>query len=152
MINLFFIHFIVYKQQYMRYFSIFSSFTSWIPAFFSVFQIPVIFLTISILSIIMNIYFGFYSMNLGRAYKWSRSFITILFHIIMIVNGIIATISFVMYMHYFSIELYSLFFSIIIALSIFSLFIYLLLKKELKYPYEAIYQYRNRNHKKRKEK
>jgi hypothetical protein len=150
MINIFLTHFITYKDQYFAYFTIFPAISSLIPGIISVFQIPVIFLTIALLSMLMNIYYGLYSIKLGRAYHWSHSFITIFFHIIMLINGIIALISFIVYLIRFFIQIYSIILSIIIALTLFSFFIYLLVKKELKYPYEAIYQWRN--HKKIKKK
>jgi len=150
LINIFFTHFITYKHQYFAYFTIFPVISSVIPSIISVFQIPVIFLTIALLSMLMNIYYGLYSIKLGRAYRWAHSFITIFFHAIMLLNGIIAIIFFIVYIIRFFIQIYSLILSIIIALTSFSFFIYLLFKKELKYPYEAIYQWRNHNRIKKK--
>ncbi|TXT67671.1 MAG: membrane protein of unknown function [Promethearchaeota archaeon] len=152
MLNIFQLHFALYRQQYYAYFSIFPNLSSLIPEILSLLQFPELILTITFLSMMMNFYYGIASIKLGREYDWAHSFITVFFHVIMLINGVIALLSIISYLNLYTIELYSFILGFIFSMVFFLLFLHLLNKKQLKYPYEAIYKYRIHRKNKQKEK
>ncbi len=140
LINLFFYHFFFFKEQYFTYFAPYFplSICFHIPNLIS--QISEIFMIISFFTIFLNLEFGIDGINKSRIIKSNK--MTDLIHILMIINGVLAILFLYIYTYILTINLIGLIFSVIIALFLIGIFNFVLFKKQLGYPLEAIARWR----------
>ncbi|TFF98957.1 MAG: hypothetical protein EU541_06180 [Promethearchaeota archaeon] len=147
-LNLIFAHFSVYKADYNNYLFLIPSFTPFVLFLNLLSLIPEILLTITFCAILMNLYFGVENLVFGHIRSKRKDLITVLFHIIVIINGILAIPAIFEYLFLYNLNLYSFLISltsgVFLTLSL-KLIIY---KKKIKYPFEAIEIWLGQNKKK----
>ena len=137
-LNLFLAHYSIYKPEYNTYLFFIPGFTPFILFFNFLTLLPEILLLITFFAIFMNLYFGVENLIIGHLRSKRTDFITVLFHIIIIINGILAFPAIFEYLLVYNLELYGFLFSLTIGLLLTGILKFFLYKKQLKYPFEAI--------------
>ncbi len=127
-INLFFYHIFLFKKRYLIYFA----------QNFPLFQFSETLMTITFFTIFLNLQFGIEGIYKSRIIKSNK--ITDFIHSILIVNGVLAFIFLYFYINILisSLSLLLIIVSLILAIFFIGFFNFLLWKKELKYPIEAM--------------
>jgi len=138
LINLFFFHFSIYKSRYFTYFArnLFLSIFYHIPNLFS--QSSEIIMLIAFFTVFINIRFGIEGIYKSRILK--TNFITDFIHTLLILNGVlpIFLIYIYIYANFLTITLLGFILSFFISFLIIGVFDFILRKKKLRYPIEAI--------------
>ncbi len=135
-INLFFYYIFLYKKRYLAYFSqnfpisIFQNVLQYISHFSETIM------TITFFTIFLNLQFGIEGIFKSRIIKSDK--IADLIHVILIINGVIAFLLIYIYINILITNLLSIVVSLILAIILIGLFNFVLRKKKLKYPIEAM--------------
>ena len=137
-LNLFLAHFSLYKLNYTTYLLFIPPFTPFILFFNIITLIPDILLVITFCAIFMNFYFGIENIVIGHIRSKRKDVITIIFHIIVIANGILAIPAIFEYLFLYQLNPFGFIFSLILGLCLTAFLKLFIHRKELKYPFEAI--------------
>ena len=143
LINLYLFHFSIYKYKYLTYFTpnFVSSVFYHIPNLIA--QISEILIIIAIFTVFINFRFGIEGIYKSRIFETNK--ITDFIHSFLIINGIftILLIYIYIYANILTINLLGFIFSLIIGFFLIGLFDFILRKKKLRYPIEAIALWRH---------
>lgn len=137
-LNLFLAHYSIYKSRYNAYLLFIPGFTPFILLFNFLTLLPEILLIITFCAIFMNLYFGVENMIIGHLRSKRIDLVTVVFHIIIVINGLLAFPAIFEYLLVYTFELYGFLFSLTIGLLLTGILKLFLYKKQLKYPFEAI--------------
>jgi len=133
LINIFLFHFSFYKERYFTYFTFPLSIHNYFMN--SISQILEILLIFAFLAIFINLLFGIEGLIKTRNMKTNR--FTDIIHIILITNGIIAVLILYNYANILTISLTRFMFSLFITLFFTGFLKFILVKKKIRYPFEA---------------
>jgi hypothetical protein len=138
LLNLYLFHFFIYKNRYFTYFfpNLILSIYYNIPNL--IFQSSEIIMIIAFFTIFINFRFGIEGIYKSRILK--TNFITDFIHTLLILNGVfpILLVYIYIYANILEISLLGFFLSLIIGILLIGLFNYILRKKKIRYPIEAI--------------
>lgn len=136
LINLFLYHFFIYKDRYFIYLAPYFPFSVYFYVPYLISQILEIYIIVAFFTIFLNLQFGIEGIYKSRIVKTNK--LTDFVHVLMMINGILPILFLLIYTNIFTINPISIIFSVIIAIFLIGLFNYILRKKNMKYPIEAI--------------
>ncbi|MFX1394535.1 MAG: hypothetical protein ACFFAH_13295 [Promethearchaeota archaeon] len=136
LINLFLYHFFIYKDRYFIYLAPHFPFSIYFYVPYIISQISEIFMIIAFFTIFLNLQFGIEGIYKSRILKTNN--LTDFIHILMMINGVLPILFLLIYTNIFTINPISIIFSVIIAIFLIGLFNFILWKKNMRYPIEAI--------------